>query len=126
MLCAIFSLSPTVIPGQADEAEMVTQAANADPSSVQACDGTSNNVMEMDAMLQTTLPNATPECSHNIAMELMNEELSVARMVATASRNLVLLPVLLDGTLSVNNMRLQLRTGQRFALVATVAKLDQQ
>ena len=64
-------------------------------------------------------PDATAARRDNIVMGLLIEDMTVVRMIATVRRNILLL----DGALSENNMRLQLRTGERLAIVDAVAAL---
>ena len=64
-------------------------------------------------------PDSSAARRDDIVMGLLIEDMSVGRMIATAKRNILLL----DRALTENNMRLQLRTGERLAIVDAVATL---
>lgn len=99
-----------------------TTASRVAPATTHAADNfdaSGEKGKELQEMLVAALPHSTPEHIHFIVTGMIIEEFDLAILVATARRN----PVVLNAALTDNNMRFQLRTGERLALIEALSQL---
>ena len=90
-----------------------------DTSFTHVADEASDKAQQLNDLILTALPDATAERRQHLVLGMLIEELTVARLVAIASRDLVVL----DAALKENNMRLQVMSGERLALVDSIASI---
>ena len=79
---------------------------------------------ELKALITRALPVASEDRCDSLVMGMLIEELTVPILVALAKRPLGL--HMLDGVLRENNMRMQLLTGERMAIVEAIADMAAQ
>ena len=110
---------------EADRAAGIASSSrNLQPETTASGDISSEKGRELKAVITHALPNATADRCDLIVMGMLIEELTVPRLVGMARMSYGL--HVLDGALRENNMRLQLLTGERMAIVQAVANIATQ
>ena len=74
---------------------------------------------ELAAVLKNALAHSSPDRRDHIINGLLIEELTVPRLLAMAKLNIVVL----DSALKTDNMRVQMLTGERFAIIETICAM---
>ena len=107
----------------ADEAAGMTSPPrdDEDPDTTSSSDVSGIKSQELKALITQALPDASADRCENLVMGMLIEELTVPILVAMASRPLGL--HMIDVALRENNMRMQLLTGERMAIVEAVANM---
>jgi hypothetical protein len=107
--------------GQADDRAGITSASRDDegPDKTSSSDISGTKVLELEALITQALPDASADRCKNLVMGMLIEELTLPILVAMANRPLGLHMV--DGALREKNMRVQLLTGERMAIVEAIA-----
>jgi len=109
---------------ESEEADSPSSSRNLQPGTTASGDISSEKGRELKAVITHALPDATADRCDLIVMGMLIEELTVPRLVGMARMSFGL--HVLDGALRENNMRLQLLTGERMAIMQAVANIATQ
>ena len=109
--------------GQADDRAGIISASRDDEGrdKTSLSDISATKGLELKALITRALPDASADRCKNLVMGMLIEELTLPILVAMASRPLGLHMV--DGALREKNMRMQLLTGERMAIVEAIANI---